>query len=256
MTSPVYVAASVYGAELVEKMGQPYFAALAARSGATGFEIRRELLPEGDLPYDELRAAMKDNGLQPAISASVEIWSPEGELNREQLFQTLLEGERLGVSIVKTTLGTYVPGKSDLIALKDCLEEAGYLKLPIYLTVENDQSNHGGNPLVLRGFFDKCAEQGIPVRMTFDVGNWIWAGEDIYKAAETLADYVVYVHFKWMEERNSRKVAAPLSEDAQAEWRRVLSYFPKELPRVIEFPIIGEDFEQITRRYVGLLSKA
>ncbi len=62
---------------------------------------------------------MKDNGLRRAISASVEIWSPEGDLNEEQLFQTLVEGKQLGRIIVKTTLGTYVPGRSDLNALKE-----------------------------------------------------------------------------------------------------------------------------------------
>ncbi|QYR21794.1 TIM barrel protein [Paenibacillus sp. sptzw28] len=255
MTSPVFVAASVYGSELVKKYGQPYFAALAARTGASGFEIRRELFPAGVLPFDELRNALKENGLRAAISASVEIWSPEGELNRKELSQTLLEGARLGVSFVKTTLGTYIPGKSDLKALKSCLHEA-LADLPIHLAVENDQTNHGGNAQILRGFLDDCAKAEIPIRMTFDVGNWIWAGEDIVKAADTLAEYVVYVHFKWAAERNGRLLAAPLADEADAEWRQVLSHFPKELPRVIEFPITADDLEGSTRHYVQLLSQA
>lgn len=256
MKPSIFIAASVYGAELVQQHGQAYFAELAARSGAAGFEVRRELFLEEEPPLDELKEVLKDNGLRCAISASVEIWSPEGDLNEEQLFQTLVEGTQLGAAFVKTTLGTYVPGRSDLKALRDCLEKAVYLNLPVQLTVENDQSNHGGNPQILRGFFDDCAEEHIPVSMTFDVGNWLWAGEDICKAAEILAEYVVYVHFKWSEDRNGLKAAAPLSADEEAEWRDVLPYFSKSLPRVIEFPIIGEDLEQLTRKYTQLLELA
>ncbi|RCW47532.1 sugar phosphate isomerase/epimerase family protein [Paenibacillus prosopidis] len=256
MKPSIFIAASVYGAELVQKLGQSYLAELGARSGAAGFEVRRELFLEEEPPFDELREVLKANALRCAISASVEIWSPEGDLNEEQLYQTLVEGKQVGASYVKTTLGTYVPGRSDLKALRRCLEKADYFKLPIQLTVENEQSNHGGNPQILRGFFDDCAEEQIPVSMTFDVGNWLWAGEDICQAAEILADYVVYVHFKWSEERNGKKAAAPLSEDEHAEWREVLRYFSKDLPRVIEFPIIGEDLEQMTRKYVQLLELA
>lgn len=253
MKPPVFIAASVYGADLVQKHGQSYFAQLAARSGATGFEVRRELFLEEAPPFEELREVLKTNLLASAISASVEIWSPEGELNEEPLFQTLVEGERLGVSYVKTTLGTYVPGKSNLEGLLNCLAKANYLNGSIRLTVENDQSNHGGNARILRGFFDDCAKAGIPIYMTFDVGNWLWAGEDICKAAELLAEYVVYIHFKWSEERAGSRVAAPLSHDVNAEWRNVLPYFSNKIPRVIEFPIIGEDLEQLTKDYTQLL---
>jgi sugar phosphate isomerase/epimerase len=256
MKPSVFVAASVYGAELVQKHGQSYFAELAARCGAAGFEVRRELFLEEEPPLDALREVLKENALRCAVSASVEIWSPEGYLNEEQLYQTLIEGRQLGASYVKTTLGTYIPGRSNLNALKLCLEKADYFNLPIQLTVENDQSNHGGNAQILRGFFDDCALVRIPVSMTFDVGNWLWAGEDICLAAEILADYVVYVHFKWSEERNGQKAAAPLFDDEQAEWREVLPYFSKNLPRVIEFPVIGEDLEQLTKKYVQLLELA
>ncbi|WP_372661772.1 hypothetical protein [Cohnella sp.] len=256
MKPPIFIAASVYGADLVQKHGQSYFAQLAARSGATGFEVRRELFVEEEPPLEELKEVLRMNFLASAISAPVEIWSTEGELNERELFQTLVEGERLGVSYVKTTLGTYVPGKSSLEELLNCMERANYLNSPIHLTVENDQSNHGGNATILRGFFEDCAKAGIPIRMTFDVGNWLWAGEDICKAAETLADYVVYVHFKWAEERNGSKAAAPLSVDEHAQWRAVLPYFSNEIPRVIEFPIMGEDLEQLTRKYTQLLVTA
>lgn len=256
MKPSVFIAASVYGAELVQKLGQAYFAELAARSGAAGFEVRRELFLEEEPPLDALREVLKTNALRCAVSASVEIWSHEGDLNGEQLYQTLVEGKQLGASYVKTTLGTYVPGKSDLNALKSCLEKADYYKLPIQLTVENDQSNHGGNAQILRGFFDDCALERIPVSMTFDVGNWLWAGEDICQAAEILADYVVYVHFKWSEERSGQRAAAPLSDDEHAEWREVLPYFSRQLPRVIEFPVIGGDLEQLTKKYIQLLELA
>lgn len=256
MGSPVFVASSVYGAELVEKHGQAYFAAMAARSGASGFEIRRELFPSGEIPYEELHAVIQENNLQSAYSVPVELWANDGKLNRHELLLALQEGLRLGVSYVKTTLGNYQTEHSDLHDLRSCMEEAGCLTHPIHLTVENDQSNHGGSAIILRQFFDDCAANNIPIRMTFDVGNWCWTDENIMKSAEMLADYVVYVHFKWAEVRIDRKVAVPMPEDKGAMWREVLSYFPNNLPRVIEFPIVADDLEQATKHYVHLLSHA
>lgn len=253
--SPVFVAASVYGT-LAERRGQAYIAAMAARSGAAGFEIRRELLEGDEPPYEELRAAVQGSGLRAAYSVPVELWESDGGLNREQLLRALEEGRKLGAEFVKTTLGGYRHGLSDLSALRVCLEEAGYMKLPIQLTVENDQSEHGGRPAVLKSFLEDCAELHIPVRMTFDVGNWLWLGEDIVAAAQLLTPYIVYVHFKWSATCDGVMAAAPLPADADARWRDVLACFSAELPRVIEFPIAVEDSERATRYYVELLSQA
>jgi sugar phosphate isomerase/epimerase len=72
-----------------------------------------------------------------------------------------------------------------------CLEEAGH---QIQLTVENDPTASGGTLQRLRSFFENCTRKGIPIRMTFDIGNWSWSGENVFEAAEALADYVVYLH--------------------------------------------------------------
>lgn len=54
VSSPVFIVAAAFGAELAENYGQPFLASIAARSGASGFEIRRELFPNNDVPLNEL----------------------------------------------------------------------------------------------------------------------------------------------------------------------------------------------------------
>ena len=76
----------------------------------------------------------------------------------------------------------------------------------------------------LRRFFENCTRKGIPVRMTFDIGNWSWSDENVFEAAKALADYVVYLHCKKVEDRSAR--TGPISDDAKAAWRHVLAGVP------------------------------
>jgi sugar phosphate isomerase/epimerase len=149
-------------------------------------------------------------------------------------------------------LGAYRPVISDLDELKACIEDAGGAELPFQLTVENGPTVQGGNIRTLRSFFDNCAIQGIPVRMTFDIGNWSWCGENVFEAAEALTEFVVYLHCKQVNDRFKR--TGPLTHDPEAAWRQVLARFPKELPRGGEFPIVGDDLEISTKQYVRELS--
>jgi sugar phosphate isomerase/epimerase len=248
---PVFIVASAYGPEGVETYGQPLLATMAARSGASGFEIRRELLPEVDAPLDQLRAAIKENVLIAVYSAPWAVWTSDGKLNRNEMRLVLGEAKQVGASYIKLPLGVYDPLSSDIDELENFLDEAGD---HIQLTVENDPTALGGSLRTLRSFFENCTRKGISVRMTFDIGNWSWSGENVFEAAEALADYVVYLHCKEVEDRSKR--TGPISDDPKSAWRRVLARFPRELPRGGEFPIHGDDLEFTTRQYVQLLSLA
>jgi len=249
--SPVFIVASAYGAQGVEKYGQPLLASIAARSGASGFEIRRELFPKNGAPLDQLHRAIKENNLIAVYSAPWGIWTSDGKLNREDLLVALAEAKHVSASYIKLPLGVYDPASSDVGDLGNLLEEAGN---QIQLTVENDPTAAGGNLRTLRRFFENCSKKGIPVRMTFDIGNWSWTGENVFEAAEALADHVVYLHCKEVEDHSAR--TGPISDDPKSAWRRVLARFPRELPRGGEFPIHGDDVEFTTQQYVRLLSLA
>ncbi|GAA3325523.1 hypothetical protein GCM10020331_057780 [Ectobacillus funiculus] len=49
-----------------------------------------------------------------------------------------------------------------------------------------------------------AAASHVPVKkMTFDVGNWAYTGEDVYEALEQLRPYTVYVHLKHVEKKRT-----------------------------------------------------
>jgi len=249
--SPVFIVASAYGAQVVEIYGQPLLASIAAHSGASGFEIRRELFPEGDVPLGQLRTAIKESNLIAVYSAPLGMWTSDGKINRNQVLAVFDEAKQVGASYIKLPLGFYDPLSSDVDELGDSLKEAGP---QIHLTVENDPTAAGGNLRRLRSFFENCTRKGIPVHMTFDFGNWSWSDQDVFEAAEALADYVVYLHCKEVEDRSAP--TGPISGDANAAWRHVLARFSRELPRGGEFPIAGDDLRLSTKQYVRMLSLA
>jgi sugar phosphate isomerase/epimerase len=82
--------------------------------------------------------------------------------------------------------------------------------------------------------------------MTFDMGNWHWAGECPLQAAKALAPLVRYVHCKGVQRQPQRWIAVPLAESA-APWRAVLGHLPADVPWAIEYPLAGDDLLETTR---------
>lgn len=66
----------------------------------------------------------------------------------------------------------------------------------VKLVVENDQTPDCGSLSLLSAFFHEAENNCLPVRMTFDMVNWQWVGQDALAAAEHLACHVSYVHVK------------------------------------------------------------
>jgi sugar phosphate isomerase/epimerase len=104
-------------------------------------------------------------------------------------------------------------------------------------------------------FLAAAAAAGIPLGMTFDIGNWHWSGADPAAAAVLLAPYVRYVHCKAVSNKAGTLAGIPLS-DTEPGWRAMFSCFPQGVQRAIEFPIIGNDLVAVTRQYVGMLASA
>lgn len=254
MKSPIFIVATTYNHELSETYGQAYLASLAGKCGASGFEIRRELFKNGEIQYEEWNRVKDEYNLIFVYSAPFPMWMSNGELNTGEFSRVLEEAKHIGASYVKVPLGVYRPETDNIDKLKMCIEEAGYMNLPIQLTIENDPTTYGGNIRILRQFLDHCVQVNIPMKMTFDIGNWSWVGADVFEATKTFMNDVVYVHCKHVEDYSNPTGA--LTEGDNGTWRAVLSYFPKNLPRGGEFLIIGDEVENSTKQYIKLLALA
>lgn len=252
----VIVTASAFGSDQVIERGQLYFIPIVADAGGNGIEIRRELFANEPFPLQELKDLIHKYQLTAVYSAPEGIWKEDGHLNSEGMRTTIREGVLIGTSIIKMPLGNYIPNHSDLQLLKHTLEEYKLLDSNIQFTVENDQTYWGGRIENLRAFLNNCKENHVPVKMTFDIGNWKWTDTNVFEAAEQMKEYVVYIHCKHVEQKSGINHTLPLPTASDAVWRKLLSLFPSDIPRAIEFPIIGSDITDTTAKYIQLLTRA
>lgn len=252
--SEVFITTSAFGPDNVILNGQEYYVTIAAESGASGVEFRRELYTKNHKSIGELGNLIRSKNLIAVYSAPIHLWTVDGELNEKYIRNAVVEAYELDAKIIKFSLGNYEE-HSDLNALRNLI--AGFYRESkrLTFTVENDQTKDGGGVYNLHRFFEACLEKNIPISMTFDIGNWSFVGEDAFKAAEVLQKYVVYIHAKHVENQQSNLVTLPLPEDLSAEWRKILNILPKHVPRAIEFPVEGGNLIEKTKEYIKLLSE-
>jgi sugar phosphate isomerase/epimerase len=213
--------------------GQASFIRLIAQSGAFGVEIRRELLFEQDPQLDSIREEIDQYQLFTVYSAPIELWKEDYRLNKEELMVIFQEGMTIGARWIKVSLGHFLKGQSNLMELSTFLNQ----HKGIQLLVENDQTLHGGNVNQFRFFFESASKQDVPIKMTFDVGNWFYSGQNVEDALRELAPYVHYLHLKQVNEHNGGLVTVPLQKDGIHSWEKVMRSFSIEIVKALEFPI-------------------
>ncbi|MDR3516560.1 MAG: hypothetical protein P4M00_12125 [Azospirillaceae bacterium] len=249
--SPVFVALSAFGADTVRRHGQAHFLALVAEAGAAGAEIRRELFGDVLPPLEPLRAVARAAGLRLVYSAPFELYDVHGALQGEALAVLAAEAHAVGAEILKVSLG-YAGLSADAAALARGLDA-----LPVPVLIENDQTPQGGRIAPLRAFLALMASStpAPSLRVTFDIGNWAWTGDDAAIAAAALGDAVTYVHCKAAATRDGRLTAVPLETEAP-ETRALFACFAPNLPRAIEYPITAADGDLVgeLRRHVARLA--
>jgi sugar phosphate isomerase/epimerase len=238
--------------EVLEK-GQESFIEKIALSGAYGIEIRRELFPEGEMPLEKIKMEIEKFKLFTVFSAPIELWNSGAQLNKELLRRTFVEARKLGASWVKTSLGHYQTERSNCLELKQLLEELIDEDETLQLLVENDQTMHGGNVYRLKAFFESASLNGVPVKMTFDTGNWYYTNQNLHYAFEQLAPFVGYLHLKHVETVKNGLVTLPLPDDKNGEWRQIVNQFPASLTKAIEFPI--DPISEI-KHFIEMVQKA
>ncbi|MFF7706630.1 sugar phosphate isomerase/epimerase family protein [Pseudomonas sp. NPDC007930] len=246
--TPVSISASSFGADLIRQQGHQPFAELAARAGASTFEVREELLPEApNLPA--LGQAIAALGLGCVYSSPLELWQAGSNAPALALAHTLAQAQACGAQWLKVSLGHYTPN-ADLKALAALLAEQ-----PVQLLVENDQTAQGGRVEPLVQFFTAAGVRQVPVAMTFDIGNWQWQAQSALGAAAQLGQYVRYVHCKGVRLASSGKLVAVAPSLIELnQWPRLLQRMPNAQLRAIEYPLQGDDLLALTRAEVARLA--
>jgi sugar phosphate isomerase/epimerase len=247
----IVVPTSVFGYQ--KEINQGEYAALIAESGGQGIEIRRELFSGEPLPLEECRRAIEPHDLIRVYSAPVELWLDHGGLNESGLSTIVREAQTIQADIVKMSLGHFNASLSDVSALSRLLQTFAEGGKAIRLTVENDQTAYGGKLQPIADFFKAVSRENLPVRLTFDMGNWTYCGEDAMAAADLLSEYVVYIHCKHVEPRDADLVTLPLPREMDASWRELLRRLPSTALRAIEFTL--PDVRTLSD-YIAMMGKA
>ena len=242
----ILISLSSFGAAEVRRHGQLWFSRLALQAGVDGVEVRGELLTDGETELAAIAQALP--GRIRVYSSPEGLWAHDGKLDRAALDRGLAAARSLGAPRLKMSIGGWSPASAESIAaLKDRLGSS-----TVELVIENDQTVSAGTLGVLTQFFEATRAQGLSLGMTFDIGNWHWTGECPQQAADACARWTAYVHCKGVQRQPHRWVAVPLADSA-APWRAVLRALPKTVPWAIEYPLVGDDLLEVTRREIEQL---
>ena len=245
---PVLISLTAYGAAEVGRHGQPWFARLACEAGADAVEVRGELLGEDKL-HDELALLAPFTAV---YSEPLVLWTEEGDLDTGALERGITRAKHLNAPRLKMSIGGWAKAPADAVAeLKSVLADHPGIEL----LIENDQTETGGTLGALLAFFAAADAAGLPLGMTFDMGNWHWLGECPLQAAQALGHRVRYVHCKGAQRLPHKWVAVPLG-DSVAPWRSVLRALPADVPHAIEYPLVGDDLLAVTRSQIDFIRAA
>jgi sugar phosphate isomerase/epimerase len=231
----VIVPLNAFGRDEVMENGQLFYIERIAKAGVYGVEIRRELLPENEKMQQltQIQQEIARFGLFTVYSAPIELWKEDHQLNKELLTTVFEEGLTLVASWLKVSLGHFQKEQSNLNDLISFLNQ----QKEIQLLVENDQTLHGGNVQNIKDFFESALALKVPVKMTFDAGNWFYAKQNVDDALNQLAPYVHYLHLKQVERRTKGLVTVPLQKGQNHSWEKVFKTLPAEIAKALEFPI-------------------
>jgi sugar phosphate isomerase/epimerase len=241
----VLISLSSFGAAEVGRHGQLWCTTLAQAAGASGVEVRGELLRDAAAELLALAGRV-------AVYSSPEgLWTPAGALDTGALHQGLAAATQLRAPRLKMAIGGFGNiAHSTLGQLKDLLAAQ-----PVELLLENDQSETAGTLPAMLNFFDAQQRAGLDLGMTFDMGNWHWQGECPLQAAKALAHRVRYIHCKGVQRLPTKWVAVPMAESV-APWRAVLRALPGDVPHAIEYPLVGDDLLAVTHAQVSVVRAA
>ncbi|MNP28254.1 Xylose isomerase-like TIM barrel [compost metagenome] len=231
----------------MRQRGQGSFIEILATAGASRIEWREELLTVEDPA--QLADATHARGLESVYSSPMELWLAGQSKPNPELLIALQRAQAFGAKWLKVSLG-YFTDNSDLVALARTLAQS-----PVQLLVENDQTLHGGRIEPFQRFFNEVEQHKLPIKMTFDIGNWHWQDQSPASAARLLGRHVGYVHCKAVTRRADGKlVAIPPAASDLHQWEQLLRHMAQGVMRAAEYPLQGDDLVQLTTEHVTALA--
>lgn len=209
---------------------QSAYVAAVAGLGVGGIEVRREMFVDALAAAAAIKDEARKTGLVVFYSIPATLYKA-GQLDRPLAEAVSQEAIALGAGRAKFNVGD-----CEKVTAEDLLWLAQqYTKRGVQLTVENDQTQQNGRIEPLVRFAEMCNQiaPGI-IDVTYDVGNWIYTGEDPHKAAEALHDAVGYIHLKDVKQTQP-PVTCQLGE-GDIDWCALTKTFAPGLPVAIEYP--------------------
>ena len=240
MSRKLVVNLLVYAGLVKEGAKQAELLPRVANAQAQAAEVRREWisnLPE-ELPV--LAQGAKENGLELFYSIPLPLFAA-GRLDETLLQNVYAEARQLGATRVKFAVGDFAAAnKEEMKTLTVLVKE----NEDILLTVEGDQSEANGRIEVLLGLLEACRACGASVYATYDVGNFVWVGQEPLYNAVKLAPFVRYIHLKDV----AMTAAGPQVRELDAgsiDWRSALELLPQDAPVALEFPCAAPVEERV-----------
>lgn len=244
---PVSISLSSYGADLVRQQGQLSFVELLKAAGAQRIEWREELLTT-EHPA-QLAQAAAQHQLQSVFSSPLELWVAGRAQPNAELAATLDRAQTFGSRWLKVSLG-YFTDTNDLESLHALLaRRARSGRFP------PATAPAGGRIEPMQRFFTEVERLCLPVKMTFDIGNWQWQDQSALTAARLLGRHVDYLHCKAVARRADGKlVALPPGATDLHLWEQLLKHMTQGITRAVEFPLQGDDLISVTAQQVSALA--
>jgi hypothetical protein len=167
-----------------------------------------------------------------------------------ELIAALQRAEEFGAKWLKVSLG-YFTDNNDLQALAPTLSASAryscwWKTTRLCTAVASNRSS---------AFSTEVEQHDLPIKMTFDIGNWQWQDQSAAAAARLLGRHVGYVHCKAVSRRADGKLVAvpPAATDLHL-WEQLLRHMAQGVMRAAEYPLQGEDLVALTTEHVATLA--
>jgi sugar phosphate isomerase/epimerase len=170
--------------------------------GVREVELMDSLVPMNEVPA--IQAALAETGIKVACYDVVcDVVTPDDAERQRRIAQLkpkLQQAARLGAKLIMVVPGLTREGITDTIArqwfseaLRQLVPEASRLGLTLMVENLGVMATFYGRSEHLNAI---CEAVGPELRVTYDVGNFLLAGEDALQAFDRLAPRIVHVHCK------------------------------------------------------------
>lgn len=208
------------------------------KEGFRNIEIRREYISDFEKELQEISDVVRENSVNLYYSIADSLFDDD-KINQEKINEYYREAEIMNSKSIKLSVGNYTKiSNNDEVFLKSLLSNDS-----IFIFVENDQTISNGKVEKIINFLNECKSKNISMKATFDIGNWLWTGENPKENAEILKEYVEYVHFKDVTIQKGRLTTVILG-DGQVDYEYFCKFF-KGKTFALEYPCGDEPISVI-----------